>query len=112
MPEIGTLGFDVAGAGNVLMGAGLRPGAKAPDEPPDPTGGAPAPDPTDVAGAGNVLMGAGLRPGAKAPDEPPDPTGGAPAPDPTTLVLHSTPVSSMRGSGSAGWPTWLEPRRF
>ena len=29
-----------------------------------------------------------------------------------TLVLHSTPVSSMRGSGSAGWPTWLEPRRF
>ena len=28
------------------MGAGLRPGAKAPDEPPDPTGGAPAPDPT------------------------------------------------------------------
>ena len=41
-------GFDVAGAGNVLMGAGLRPGAKAPDEPPDPTGGAPAPDPTCV----------------------------------------------------------------
>ena len=29
-----------------------------------------------------------------------------------TPVLHSTPVSSMRGSGSAGWPTWLEPRRF
>ena len=28
------------------MGVGLRPGAKAPDEPPDPTGGAPAPDPT------------------------------------------------------------------
>ena len=28
------------------MGAGLRPGAKAPDEPPDPNGGAPAPDPT------------------------------------------------------------------
>ena len=27
-------------------GAGLRPGAKAPDEPPDPNGGAPAPDPT------------------------------------------------------------------
>ena len=28
-------------------GAGLRPGAKAPAEPPDPTGGAPALDPTD-----------------------------------------------------------------
>ena len=40
-------GFDEAGAGNVPTGAGLRPGAKAPDEPPDPTGGAPALDPTD-----------------------------------------------------------------
>ena len=29
-----------------------------------------------------------------------------------TLVLPSTAVSSMRGSGSAGWPTWLEPRPF
>ena len=29
-----------------------------------------------------------------------------------TLVLPSTAVSSMRGSGSAGWPTGLEPRRF
>ena len=28
-------------------GAGLRPGAKATEHPPDPTGGAPAPDPTD-----------------------------------------------------------------
>ena len=28
------------------MGAGLRPGAKATEQPPDPTGGAPAPDPT------------------------------------------------------------------
>ena len=41
-------GFDEAGAGNVPRGAGLRPGAKAPDEPPDPTGGAPAPDPTHL----------------------------------------------------------------
>ena len=40
-------GFDEAGAGNVPTGAGLRPGAKAPDNPPAPTGGAPAPDPTD-----------------------------------------------------------------
>ena len=30
-------GFDVAGAGDVTMGAGLRPEAKAEDEPPDPT---------------------------------------------------------------------------
>ena len=29
-----------------------------------------------------------------------------------TLVLPSTAVSSMRGSGSAEWPTGLEPRRF
>src|SRR3954471_20729757 len=32
-------GFDVAGAGDVAMGAGLRPEAKAEDEPPDPTVG-------------------------------------------------------------------------
>ena len=29
-----------------------------------------------------------------------------------TLVLPSTAVSSMRGPGSAGWRTGLEPRRF
>jgi hypothetical protein len=39
-------GFDVAGVGNVTRGAGLRPTAKALDEPPDPTVGAPIPDPT------------------------------------------------------------------
>ena len=39
-------GFDVAGAGNVTRGAGLRPRAKALDEPPDPTVGAPVLDPT------------------------------------------------------------------
>ncbi|MGA2735769.1 MAG: hypothetical protein ABSG35_24650, partial [Syntrophobacteraceae bacterium] len=39
-------GFDVAGAGNVTSGAGLRPRAKALDEPPDPTVGAPVLDPT------------------------------------------------------------------
>jgi hypothetical protein len=38
--------FDVAGAGNVARGAGLRPTAKAVDEPPDPTVRAPALDPT------------------------------------------------------------------
>src|SRR3954454_20415864 len=39
-------GFDVAGAGDVTMGAGLRPRAKAMDEPPDPTVRAPVLDPT------------------------------------------------------------------
>ena len=39
-------GFDEAGAGDVTMGAGLRPEAKAADEPPDPTVRAPALDPT------------------------------------------------------------------
>ena len=38
--------FDVAGAGNVTRGVGLRPRAKALDEPPDPTVGAPVLDPT------------------------------------------------------------------
>ena len=38
--------FDVAGAGNVTRGAGLRPWAKALDKPPDPTVGAPVLDPT------------------------------------------------------------------
>src|SRR5512135_3133158 len=39
-------GFDEAGAGDVTMGAGLRPEAKAADEPPDPTVRAPVLDPT------------------------------------------------------------------
>jgi hypothetical protein len=39
-------GFAVAGAGNVIMGAGLRASAKALEVPPDPTVGAPVPDPT------------------------------------------------------------------
>jgi len=39
-------GFDVAGAGNVTRGAGLRPRAKALDEPPAPAVGAPVLDPT------------------------------------------------------------------
>src|SRR3954468_21959120 len=38
--------FDVAGAGDVARGAGLRPTAKAVDKPPDPTVRAPALDPT------------------------------------------------------------------
>jgi hypothetical protein len=39
--------FDVAGAGDVARGAGLRPTAKAVDPPPDPKVGAPALYPTD-----------------------------------------------------------------
>jgi hypothetical protein len=39
-------GFDEAGVGNVARGAGLRPTARPLDEPPDPTAGAPIPDPT------------------------------------------------------------------
>ena len=41
MPEIGMLGLTRRGVGNVPTEAGLRPGAKAPDEPPNPTGYAP-----------------------------------------------------------------------
>src|SRR3954452_20610819 len=77
--------FDVAGAGDVARGAGLRPTAKAVDEPPDPTVRAPALDPTDVAGVGDGLTaglvrhsqrkrGATARPGLR---------GTAPALDPT-----------------------------
>ena len=40
----------MAGAGDVTMGAGLRPRAKALDEPPDPTVRAPVLDPTDERG--------------------------------------------------------------
>jgi hypothetical protein len=47
VPENGTPGFDVAGAGNVIMGAGLRASAKGLELPPNPTVGAPVPDPTD-----------------------------------------------------------------
>jgi hypothetical protein len=39
--------FDVAGAGDVTMVAGLRSLAKAMELPPAPTVRAPAPDPTD-----------------------------------------------------------------
>ena len=39
--------FDVAGAGNVTMAAGLRANAKALEHPPAPKVGAPVLDPTD-----------------------------------------------------------------
>jgi hypothetical protein len=41
---------DVAGAGNVTTGAGLRAAAKAAESPPDPTVRAPALDPTKASG--------------------------------------------------------------
>ena len=40
--------FDAAGAGNVIMAAGLRATAKAVDHPPEPKVGAPVLDPTAV----------------------------------------------------------------
>ena len=46
-------GFDVAGAGDVTMGAGLRPIAKAMEEPPDPTVRRASPRPYRRAGSGN-----------------------------------------------------------
>jgi len=76
-------GLDAAGAGNVAMGARLRPTTKGVEKPPDPKVRAPAPDPTDEAGAGNVAMGAGLRPTTKGVEEPPDPKVRAPVLDPT-----------------------------
>jgi hypothetical protein len=49
-------GFDVAGAGDMTMGAGLRPEAKAADKPPDPTVRAPALDPTEEGGGDETRM--------------------------------------------------------
>ena len=64
-------------------GAGLRPGAKAPDEPPDPIGGAPALDPTGERGEETYPRDSACGPVAKAPDKPPTPTGYAPLLDST-----------------------------
>jgi hypothetical protein len=71
----------VAGAGNVMMVAGLRPIAKAMDQPPEPKVRAPVLDPTDEAGTGNVMMVAGLRPMTKVMDKPPEPKVRAPVLD-------------------------------
>src|SRR3954470_7780574 len=49
-------GFDEAGAGDVARGAGLRPEAKAEDEPPDPTVRAPVLDPTVWANVGSFHL--------------------------------------------------------
>src|SRR5271165_4936193 len=46
--------FDVAGAGNVIMAAGMRAVAKAVEHPPEPKVGAPVPDPTALDGSGST----------------------------------------------------------
>ena len=48
-------GLDEAGAGNVAMGAGLRPTTKGVDEPPNPKACAPVLDPTRGGQPGNRL---------------------------------------------------------
>ena len=52
--------FDERGTGNAVKGAGLRPGAKATDKPPDPKTGAPAPDSTG-GGGDDVQLKSGYR---------------------------------------------------
>src|SRR5450755_4239872 len=46
--------FDEAGAGNVMMAAGLRATAKALEHPPEPTVGAPVLDPTNTSKCGHA----------------------------------------------------------
>ncbi len=46
-------GKQTAGAGNVAVGAGLRPTTKGVEKPPDPKVRVPALDPAEVAGDGN-----------------------------------------------------------
>src|SRR3954471_18501711 len=53
--------FDEAGAGDVAMGAGLRPKAKGLDKPPDPTVRAPVLDPTEEGGGSAVHLLASAR---------------------------------------------------
>jgi len=49
-------GLDEAGAGNVAMGAGLRPTTKGVEKPPDPKVRAPALDPTCAGVAGQLAV--------------------------------------------------------
>jgi hypothetical protein len=48
-------GLDEAEAGNVAMGAGLRPTTKVVEKPPDPKVHAPAPDPAQSGGGGREI---------------------------------------------------------
>ena len=59
--------FDVAGAGNVIMAAGLRSLAKAMELPPAPTVRAPALDPTDEREEETELSQTGLRRRGESP---------------------------------------------
>ena len=78
------------------MGAGLRPGAKAPEEPPDPTGGAPALDPTGERGEETCPRDSACGPVAKAPDKPPTPTGYAPLLDSTDFGARVADATALR----------------
>src|SRR5208282_756089 len=49
--------FDAAGAGNVMMAAGLRATAKAVEHPPEPKVGAPVLDPTSATNPGPSVSG-------------------------------------------------------
>ena len=95
-------------------GAGLRPGAKAPDEPPDPTGGAPALDPTGERGEETYPWDSACGPVAKAPDKPPTPTGYAPLLDSTWmfLVICVSLVFCRVGLDQFYWPWSLARLRF
>ena len=66
------------------------------NQPPDPTGGAPAPDPTGERGEETCLRASDCGPAAKAPDEPPSPTGYAPPLDSTRML--SVPWTRPGGS--------------
>jgi hypothetical protein len=60
--------FDAAGAGNVMMAAGLRAIAKAMGNPPEPKIGAPVPDPTVQRPIGSGRAAAVSRNGGKGRD--------------------------------------------
>ena len=79
------LGLTRAGDGNVLTGAKLRPGAKVPEEPPDPTGGAPALDPTGERGEETYPWASDFGPGRKLRKRHRRPTGHAPPLDSTRI---------------------------
>ena len=83
-----------AGGGNVPMGFGLRPDAKAPDEPPSPTGYAPPPRLYPGLYRRHPRRAAGRRPQASTPAR-----GGA-----RTRSSVPTPrKASLLGVGTLGW---------
>ena len=86
--------FDVAGAGNVAMAAGLRASAKALGNPPEPNAGAPVLDPTGTYARPT------RRPGGEALDEPAAAAGGrgsAPPSSGNQTTLYLTPMHAEAG---------------